>query len=81
MFLAGQGDVALGYRNSLGVLALGVELADPGTNGSKVISPLRSHLHQSDASHKHNQRNQYDRVPHPMHRHKTDLSNRITNEE
>jgi hypothetical protein len=69
MFLAGQGDVALGYRNSLGVLARAVELADLVTKGSKVIGPLRSHLHRSDASHKHNQTNQHDRVPRPTHRH------------
>ena len=71
MLLASQGNVPLGYRDSLGVLALTVEFFGLRIEVSKVVGPLRSRFHQPGARHERNQPNKHDRAPRPTHRHYT----------
>ena len=58
MLLAGQGDVPFGYRDGFGVLALAMQLAHLGTEGSKVIGALRLRPMRPDARQQRNQPDQ-----------------------
>ena len=70
MLLASQGDVALGDRDGLGVLALAVQLPHLGIECSKVIAALRLRS-RPDARQQGRHAGQHDRAPQPPHPHRT----------